>query len=230
MVLAAEHDRWVGNTERGRPRMDVLALHESGRLVIVELKRGESGRDVHGQAINYAALASKLTLDDLATAHQRFLSHRKDDTREEISHDEARARILRHVGGTLKSEQLQRPRIILVAGSYPQEVADSARFLTANGIDVALVQVQMWQIGEQRLAGFTTVYPVQDATTTRERRPSGRHTPTRSGPRTRGGVAQLATAAESRRPGRHTVSATPPSPTVGGAADGARNARTLRAG
>jgi len=66
-VITSEYDRW--QTATGTPvldRLDVLAIDSDGRLVVVELKRDVAPHTVHMQAINYAAMVSRLTVDDIA--------------------------------------------------------------------------------------------------------------------------------------------------------------------
>ncbi len=41
--------------DRTNERLDLLAVDRDGRLVIIELKRDDSGADVHWQAIKYAS-------------------------------------------------------------------------------------------------------------------------------------------------------------------------------
>lgn len=60
LVVTAEYDRWADTDGvPARDRLDVLGLDATGRLVVVELKRGTADRDVHLQAITYAALVSR---------------------------------------------------------------------------------------------------------------------------------------------------------------------------
>ena len=53
--------------------MRILALETSGRLVVCELKRDQSGSTVHLQAITYAALASRFDQDTLVEAYLAFV-------------------------------------------------------------------------------------------------------------------------------------------------------------
>ena len=81
LVLTSEYDRWSSSDGvTAKDRLDVLALEPSGRLVVVELKRDED-RDVHLQAITYAALVSRFTPETLAQAHAEFRSRRANRPR-----------------------------------------------------------------------------------------------------------------------------------------------------
>ena len=54
MILQEEFDGW----DETRERLDVLALDKNGRLVIIENKLDDSGKDVVWQAQKYAAYCS----------------------------------------------------------------------------------------------------------------------------------------------------------------------------
>ncbi|MFJ1649216.1 hypothetical protein [Streptomyces sp. NPDC088258] len=106
LVVTAEYDRWAdtdGVPARGR--LDVLGLDATGHLVVVELKRGTADRNVHLQAITYAALVSRFDLGTLAQAHRDFLSRRGQD----LDIAACTQRLLDHVDGEWSPELLQRP-------------------------------------------------------------------------------------------------------------------------
>ena len=44
--------------DRTNERLDLLAVDADGKLVVIELKRDDSGSDVHWQAIKYAELSA----------------------------------------------------------------------------------------------------------------------------------------------------------------------------
>lgn len=57
LIVTAEFDRWAGaDGALAKDRLDILAMDATGQLVVAELKRGTADRDVHLQAITYAAL------------------------------------------------------------------------------------------------------------------------------------------------------------------------------
>ncbi len=156
LVVTSEYDSWRGTDGvASKDRLDILALEPSGRLVVAELKRDED-RDVHLQAVNYAALVSRFDLETLAEAHAKFLAGRGTPT----TVDEARERLLEHVE-EFDQETLRAPRIVLVAASFPRIVTHTAVWLSEMGLDVSLVQVGAWQAGEQLIGSFERLYPVQ---------------------------------------------------------------------
>lgn len=52
LVISEEFGSW----EDARRRIDLLAIDKAGRLVVIELKRGEVGAHMELQAIRYAAM------------------------------------------------------------------------------------------------------------------------------------------------------------------------------
>lgn len=140
MVITAEYDRWSGvDGTRARDRLDVLGLDVSGRLVVAELKRADSGGDVHLQAITYAALVSRFTLETLADALAQHRSRRGQPTTTAAAVDLIRE----HAGGDVDPDLLARPRLVLVAASFPRQVTHTAVWLSEVGLDIDLVEVDL---------------------------------------------------------------------------------------
>ena len=55
-----------------RGKLDLLALAPDGALIIIELKRAKTPRDVVAQAIDYASWAESLDTDDIARIYADF--------------------------------------------------------------------------------------------------------------------------------------------------------------
>ena len=54
---------------------DLLALDKSGNLVIIELKKDDSGKDVYWQAITYAANFSEFSYSDIIDMYEKYLEN-----------------------------------------------------------------------------------------------------------------------------------------------------------
>jgi hypothetical protein len=159
IVVTFEFDRWQAYTgNRERDRLDVLGLDSEGRLVVAELKRDRAPDTVEMQAIKYAAMASRFTEDTLVEQFERFLSRSGTP----VDSDSARQRLIEHAGD-LDLEQLRRPRIVLVAGSFPPVVTATAVWLTEMGLDLTLRRVQAYRVfGDRIVVTVSQLYPVAD--------------------------------------------------------------------
>jgi alkylated DNA nucleotide flippase Atl1 len=159
LVVTSEFDRWTdADGVPAKDRLDVLGLDATGRLVVVELKRNTADRDVHLQAITYAALVSRFDLGTLAEAHHRFRTARA----ESVTVEECRQRLLDHVDGEWDPEVLQRPRLVVIAADFPKQVTHTVVWLSEMNLDIDLVQVSLWKVEGHLVAGFTKVYPTPE--------------------------------------------------------------------
>ncbi len=159
VVVTFEFDRWQAfGGGRERDRLDVLGLGADGRLVVAELKRGRAPDTVEMQAIKYAAMASRFTEDTLVEQHARFLARSGTS----VDSDTARQRLIEHASD-LDPEQLRRPRIVLVAGSFPPVVTSTVVWLSEMGLDLTLQRVQAYRVfDDQTVVTVSQLFPVPD--------------------------------------------------------------------
>ena len=166
-VVTFEFDRWRSSSGPvPQDRLDVLGLDADGRLVVAELKRDKAPDTTELQAIKYAAMASRFTVESLAEQHARFRTLRGKKT----STDEALAELQIHAQD-LSNKTLRQPRIVLLAREYPMVVTASAVWLSEIGLDITLVQFKAYQATvpddhgashTQVLISVSQLYPVRD--------------------------------------------------------------------
>ncbi len=69
-------DRWllIGRQVRTAHGgiIDLLALNQDGQLIVIELKRSQTPRDVVAQALDYASWAQNLSADEIAEIYSQF--------------------------------------------------------------------------------------------------------------------------------------------------------------
>lgn len=68
LVIAEEYSEWDGS----KKRIDLLAIDKNANLVVIELKRTETGDHMELQAIRYASMVSTMTLDLAADIFSRY--------------------------------------------------------------------------------------------------------------------------------------------------------------
>jgi hypothetical protein len=156
-VITSEYDRW--QTASGDPvldRLDILALDPDGRLVVVELKRGAAPHTIHMQAINYAAMVSRLRPEDIADLYSKTQTSRGHA----IDVDSALTEL--STANLLSAESIRHPRIVLVASDYPASVTAAVVWLNEQGVDLSLIRFRAYRLGGQTVVSFSRLFPVPD--------------------------------------------------------------------
>ncbi len=156
MVVTSEFGSWEGSGgQKASDRLDVLGLDAEGRPVVVELKRDIAPDTVDMQALKYAALVSRFTLDDLVAAHAQFLTARGTS----CSREEAQKRLEAHA--LLSEDLLQHPRLILMASDFPRTVTATVVFLHQQlGLDVRLVTFAAYRTASgETVVSASQLYP-----------------------------------------------------------------------
>jgi len=155
-IVTYEFDRWISGSGRHSDRLDLLGLDADGTLVVAELKRDGAPDTVEMQAIKYAAYASQFTPEALAACHGEYLRKTVDP---EITDEVALGQLAEHCGG-IDEEALLSPRIVLVAGEFPQSVTASVVWLESQGLDITLVQVVAYRTTNDLIITVSQLWPV----------------------------------------------------------------------
>ena len=79
----------IGKEFRGfdltNERLDLLAVDSDGRLVIIELKRDDTGANVHWQAIKYASYLRRATAEQIVGVLAEYKNVSPEDAWEELA-------------------------------------------------------------------------------------------------------------------------------------------------
>ena len=113
-------DKEFSGFDRTDERLDLLAVDSDGKLVIIELKRDDSGTDVHWQAIKYASYFQRATADDIVGM---AMSHWNE------SPEKAVAQLQQHLGADDLNALNNSQRIILASHRFAPEVTSAALWL-----------------------------------------------------------------------------------------------------
>lgn len=122
-------------------RIDLLAIAPDGSLVLIELKRNRTPREIVAQAIDYAAWVEQLTADKIAQIYQRYSKGG--------SLDEA---FRQHFGAELDEETLNAAhQIILVAAELDDATERIIKYLNERDIAINVLFFQVFQNGTDQL-------------------------------------------------------------------------------
>ncbi len=73
LIIQKEFDGFSETKER----LDLLALDKQGRLVVIENKLDDSGKDVTWQAIKYASYCSSLSKQEILDIYSKYIADRE---------------------------------------------------------------------------------------------------------------------------------------------------------
>jgi len=140
-------------------RLDLLAIDESGDLVIIENKLDDAGRDVAWQALKYVSYCSGLTKMDVKDIFQKYLDsqHIAESAERMLSEflcveDFSEAEIN-------KGDQ----RIILIAARFRKEVTSTVMWLLDHSIKIKCIKVTPYTLADNVLLDAEQIIPIKDA-------------------------------------------------------------------
>lgn len=135
MLIGRQEDTGLGG------RIDLLAIAPDGSLVLIELKRGRTPRDVVAQALDYACWVEKLHAEDIAAIYNRFAPGKNlvDDFRQRF-------------GQALDEDALnQNHQIIIVAASLDDSTERIVAYLSERDVPINVLCFQVFSNGEEQL-------------------------------------------------------------------------------
>jgi hypothetical protein len=122
-------------------RIDLLAIAPDASLVLIELKRDRTPREIVAQALDYAAWVEQLTAVRIAQIYERFSKGG--------NLDEA---FKRHFGVDLGEDALNGShQIILVAAELDHSTERIIGYLNARDIAINAIFFQVFQHGDEKL-------------------------------------------------------------------------------
>ncbi len=108
-------------------RLDLLAVDLDGKLVIIELKRDDTGSDVHWQAIKYASYFQRVNADEIVDIAAKYWAESRSDSV---------TRMLQHLGADDLNALNNDQRIILASHRFAPEVTSAALWLNLKVPDL----------------------------------------------------------------------------------------------
>ena len=106
--------------DRTNERLDLLGGDADGKLVVIELKRDDSGADAHWQAIKYASYLHRVDADRIIEMLAGYA---------EVSKADATNKLLQHLNADDLNGLNNDQRIILVSHRFAPEVTSAALWL-----------------------------------------------------------------------------------------------------
>jgi hypothetical protein len=167
LIISSEYQGFL----RTRDRLDVLALDDSGKLVVVELKRDRADETTDLQAIKYASYCATLTARDIQEDYRTFHQKHTDEaiTPEEVGEqfigflDEPDEPLTTNEEGWAEFELDDRPRILLAASEFGTEITSPVIWLIEEyEMDISCVRIEAYDHQDRVLLNSRRVIPVPE--------------------------------------------------------------------
>lgn len=154
LVIAEEFSQW----EESSRRIDLLAIDKQANLVVIELKRGETGGHMELQSIRYAAMISTMTFERATEVFQNYLSKRDKSLN-------ASTEILEFLEWEQPDEDrfAQDIRIVLVSAEFSKELTTSVIWLNERGLNIECVRIKPYNDHGRILADVQQIIPLPEA-------------------------------------------------------------------
>lgn len=156
LIVQKEFDGFADTRER----LDLLALDKEGRLVVIENKLDDSGRDVVWQALKYVAYCSSLKKVEIVEVYQSYLDRWCNG-----------ANAVANLCNFLDVEDLDdvvlnagnEQRLVLIAANFRKEVTTTVLWLLGHGVRAQCFRVVPYSFGEDLFIDLQQIIPTPEA-------------------------------------------------------------------
>ena len=154
LVIGEEFGDW----EESKRRIDLLAVDRQANLVVIELKRTESGGHMELQALRYAAMVSTMTFERAVNIYRDFLQKMGRD-------DDPESSLIEFLEWDEPDEErfAQDVRVILASADFSKELTTAVMWLNQRDLDIRCIRLQPYFDGERVLLDVQQVIPLPEA-------------------------------------------------------------------
>lgn len=139
-----------------KKRLDLLAIDKQGNLVIIELKRDNSGSDVEWQSIKYASYFSVFSDEQIIQTYANYSDLSFDEASQEIEE-------FLELEDDWKTALNNQQRIILAAGKFHSDVVSAVLWLREYRLDISCVELAPFVDDKQVFVQPTIIIPTKEA-------------------------------------------------------------------
>ena len=153
LVISEEFGDW----EESKRRIDLLAVDRQANLVVIELKRTESGGHMELQALRYAAMVSTMTFDKAVNIYRDHLQGLNRD-------DDSESSLLEFLEWDEPDEErfAQDVRVILASADFSKELTTAVMWLNQRDLDIRCIRLRPYSDGDRVFLDVQQVIPLPE--------------------------------------------------------------------
>lgn len=157
LIISEEFSSWIDS----KRRIDLLGIDRDANIVVIELKRTDTGNEMELQALRYASMISTMTFEDCIDIYQNYLNKRGKE-------ENARQNLLEFLKNEDSQEDFSEQdfapdvKIILVSKDFSTELTSSVLWLNKKGVDITCVKLNPYKFQKEILINITQVIPLPE--------------------------------------------------------------------
>jgi hypothetical protein len=154
LIISEEFSEW---SEGGR-RIDLLGIDKQANIVVIELKRDETGAHMELQSLRYAAMVSTLTFKKAVEIYQKYLDKRGIVKDAEID-------LVDFLGWSDPLEDIfpTDVRIVLASANFSRELTTAVMWLNERDLDIRCVRLKPYKLGDEIILDIEQIIPLPEA-------------------------------------------------------------------
>jgi hypothetical protein len=151
LIVSEEFSEWSDS----KRRIDLLGVDRLGNIVVIELKRTETGEHMDLQAIRYASMVSTLTFIRAVEIFSKYLLTIESELNAE---DELSS----FIGDNIENFASD-VRIILVSSNFSKELTTSVMWLNERDLDIRCYRLIPHKLNNEILIDVQQIIPLPEA-------------------------------------------------------------------
>lgn len=154
LVISEEFSEW----SEGQRRIDLLAIDQDANIVVIELKRNETGEHMELQALRYASMVSTLTYTRAIEIYQKYLDIEKIE-------GDAETLLLEFLKekDSIEDDFALETKIILVSAGFSKELTTSVLWLNEQKLKIKCIRLVPYKFEGRVLVDVQQIVPLLEA-------------------------------------------------------------------
>lgn len=154
LIISEEFSDW----DDSRKRIDLLGVDKKANLVVIELKRTDTGDHMELQALRYASMVSTMNFEKCISVYQNYIDNRglTIDAKEDLMN-------FLDWENPLEEDFASNVKIVLASADFSKELTTSVMWLLSKGIDITCVKLSPYNFNGEVLLDINQIIPLPEA-------------------------------------------------------------------
>jgi hypothetical protein len=154
LIISEEFSDW----DDSRKRIDLLGIDKEANLVVIELKRTDTGDHMELQALRYASMVSTMNFEKCISVYQNYIDSRgldidaKEDLMNFLDWDTP-----------LEEDFASNVKIVLASADFSKELTTSVMWLLSKGLDITCIKLSPYSFNGEVLLDINQIIPLPEA-------------------------------------------------------------------